>query len=53
MKYIESSVEKTHLLMLGCKVLNIHVNVKLTKIIFFKTDGFFSLHNYSSVFRGS
>ena len=41
MKYIESSVEKTHLLMLGCKVLNIHVNVKLTKIIFFKTDVFF------------
>ena len=41
MKYIESSVEKTHLLMLGCKVLNIHVNVKLTKIIFFKTYVFF------------
>lgn len=41
MKYIESSVEKTHLLMLGCKVLNIQVNVKLTKIIFFKTDVFF------------
>lgn len=41
MKYIESSVENTYLLMLGCKVLNIHVNVKLTKIIFFKTDVFF------------
>ena len=33
-------MENTHLLMLGCKVLNIHVNV-LTKIIFFKTDVFF------------
>lgn len=34
-------MENTYLLMLGCKVLNIHVNVKLTKIIFFKTDVFF------------
>ena len=34
-------MENTYLLMLGCKVLNIHVNVKLTKIIFSRLMFFF------------